>query len=109
MKLALFAALAIALCALFAWWTVARRRSRARTMERLMATVRVLGIHLGREWDFVTIENAEIVLKNGDRVIRIPALTAIEAVESAAAGDVGEKVRWLVNHATLRQQSEKDA
>jgi len=67
-----------------------------------MNTVRVLGVHLGREWDFVTVENAEIVLKNGDRQIRIPALTAIEAVESAEAGDVKEKVRWLVNHASLR-------
>jgi hypothetical protein len=103
MKVALFAALALAVCALFAWWTVARRRSRAHTMERLMSTVRVLGLHLGREWDFVTIENAEIVLKNGDRVIRIPALTAIETVESA--GDVGEKVRWLVNHAELRKDT----
>lgn len=107
MKLALFASLTLVACALVAWWVVARRRSRARTLERLMATVRVLGIHLGRDWEFVTVENAEIVLKSGERLIRIPALTAIEAVESAAAGEMPEKVLWLVNHASLRQTSAK--
>lgn len=98
----LILALLAAVTAMYIAYVIGRRRQRAKLVERLHATVRVLATQLGAEWELDTIEQGHIVLRSGERVAKIPVLLAIETVEAASASEMKERVNWLLRHAELK-------
>lgn len=95
------ALLAVALAAAWLFWRRREQAARKELLARLDRAIRLLASQLGRDSELLDVRGGALVVRIGEKTVHIDALLAIERLEDCPAGELGDRVRWLVNHAEL--------